>query len=182
MKCLFILPVALLLACTQQAPESAPADMPRHRGGQSTVVDNTSRPDVVRVASNSNVHKTLVAALKAAEYVDALSNAGPFTVFAPTDEAFDKLPAGTLDNLLKPENKETLRNILEYHVYVGNIRESQIEDGMTLNQVNLQNITLNKAADGKITINGAANVIGSVEASNGTVYVIDAVLLPPDKK
>lgn len=87
-----------------------------------------------------------------------------------------------MDNLLKPENKETLRNILEYHVYVGNIRESQIKDGMTLNQVNLQNITLNKAADGKITINGAANVIGSVEASNGTVYVIDAVLLPPDKK
>ncbi len=182
MKCLFILPVAMLLACTQQSPESASADMPQHRGGQSAVVDNTSRPDVVRIASNSNVHKTLVAALKAAEYVDALSNAGPFTVFAPTDEAFDKLPAGTLDNLLKPENKGALRNILEYHVYVGNIRESQITDGMTLNQVNLQNITLNKTADGKITINGSASVIGTVEASNGTVYVIDAVLLPPDKK
>jgi uncharacterized surface protein with fasciclin (FAS1) repeats len=181
MKYLVILSLVLLMACGQQPSgktETAAAPLP---GGQSTVKDETSKPDVVRIAANSNVHKTLVAALKAADYVDALSNAGPFTVFAPTDDAFAKLPAGTVDNLIKPENKATLQNILEYHVYVGNIREDQIRDGMTLNQVNLQNVTLNKSPDGKITINGA-NVIGSVSASNGTVYVIDAVLLPPDKK
>lgn len=155
--------------------------MPQHRGGQSAVADNTSKPDVVRIAANSNVHKTLVAALKAADYVDALANAGPFTVFAPVDEAFDKLPPGTLDDLLKPENKGKLREILEYHVYVGKIREEQITDGMTLNQVNLKNITLNKAQDGSITVNGTAHVVGSVEAANGIVYVVDAVLLPPDK-
>lgn len=180
MKKLIFIPVILLLACTQPSgnSEGASAALP---GGQSNVKDETSKPDVVRIAVNSNVHKTLVAALKAANYVDALSNAGPFTVFAPTDDAFAQLPAGTVENLVKPENKETLQHILEYHVYVGNIREDQITDGMTLNQVNLQNVTLNKSADGKITINGV-NVIGSVSASNGTVYVIDGVLLPPDKK
>ncbi|HEY3429380.1 MAG TPA: fasciclin domain-containing protein, partial [Cyclobacteriaceae bacterium] len=86
----------------------------------------------------------------------------------------------TVENLLKPENKDALKNILEYHVYVGVIKEEFIQNGMTLNQVNLDNVTLNKK-DGKITVNGA-NVLGVVKASNGVVYVIDAVLLPPDKK
>jgi uncharacterized surface protein with fasciclin (FAS1) repeats len=181
MKPLLIAPLLLLLACGQQSVNNeASVTQPAADGGQSTVQDETSEPDVVRVAVNSPVHTTLVAALKGAEYVDALSNAGPFTVFAPTNEAFDKLPAGTVENLLKPENKDALRNILEYHVYVGVIKEDYIQDGMTLNQVNLDNVTLNKK-DGKITVNGA-NVIGVVKATNGVVYVIDAVLLPPDKK
>jgi uncharacterized surface protein with fasciclin (FAS1) repeats len=145
------------------------------------VKDETSEPDVVRVAVGSADHTTLVTALKTANYVDALSNAGPFTVFAPTNSAFEKLPAGTVEGLLKPESKDALQNILEYHVYVGVINEEYISDGMTLNQVNLDNVTLNKSADGKITVNGA-NVLGKVKASNGVVYVIDAVLLPPDKK
>jgi uncharacterized surface protein with fasciclin (FAS1) repeats len=122
----------------------------------------------------------LVAALKAAEYVDALSNAGPFTVFAPTNAAFDKLPAGTVETLTKPENKDKLRTILEYHVYVGMITENLIQDGMTLNQVSLDNIKLGKE-DEKITVNGA-NVLGVARGSNGIVYIIDTVLLPPDKK
>lgn len=182
MKRLSIIPLLLLLACgQQQAPgnESSVAEA-APGAGQSAVQDETSERDVVRVAVNSPVHTTLVTALKTAEYVDALSNAGPFTVFAPTNEAFDKLPAGTVENLLKPENKDALRNILEYHVYVGVITEAMVQDGMTLNQVNLDNITLNKK-DGKITVNGA-NVLGLVKASNGVVYVIDAVLLPPEKK
>jgi uncharacterized surface protein with fasciclin (FAS1) repeats len=182
MKRLLYVPLLLLLACGQQQPAGTETNVaePATRGGQSTVIDETSEPDVVRVAVNSPVHTTLVAALKAAEYVDALSNAGPFTVFAPTNEAFDKLPAGTVENLLKPENKDALRNILEYHVYVGVIKEDYVQDGMTLNQVNLDNVILNKK-DGKITVNGA-NVLGVVKASNGVVYVIDAVLLPPEKK
>lgn len=180
MKRLLFIPLLLAMACGQQTAttETSVADaLPG--GGQSTVQDETSEPDVVRVAVNSPVHTTLVAALQGAEYVDALSNAGPFTVFAPTNEAFDKLPAGTVENLLKPESKDALRNILEYHVYVGVISEAMIQDGMTLNQVNLDNITLNNK-DGKVTVNGA-NVLGVVKASNGLVYVIDAVLLPPEK-
>ena len=147
--------------------------------GQSNVKDSSSNPDVVDIAVGSADHTTLVAALKAAGYVDELSNAGPFTVFAPTNAAFDKLPAGTVDDLLKPENKDKLRNILEYHVYVGILPENLIRDGMKLNQVNLDNVVLGKK-DGKITIN-EANVLGSARGSNGIVYIIDTVLLPPGK-
>jgi len=181
MKRILLIPLLLAFACGSQttAENTADADS-APAAGQSSVQDETSERDVVRVAVNSPEHTTLVAALKAAEYVDALSNAGPFTVFAPVNDAFNKLPEGTLDNLLKPENKDALRNILEYHVYVGSIREEMVQDGMTLNQVNLDNITLNKKGD-KITVNNA-NVLGVVKASNGVVYVIDAVLLPPEKK
>jgi uncharacterized surface protein with fasciclin (FAS1) repeats len=180
MKRLLIIPLFLMACGQQQASTETPAAEVPLGGGQSTVQDQTSKPDVVRVAVNSPEHTTLVAALKGAEYVDALSNAGPFTVFAPTNDAFDKLPAGTVENLLKPESKDALRNILEYHVYVGVISESMVQDGMKLNQVNLDNVTLNKK-DGKITVNGA-NVLGVIKATNGVVYVIDAVLLPPEKK
>ncbi len=181
MKYILITALLLLFACGQQQQESTSAIAPAPvGGGQSNVKDETSEPDVVRVAVGSAAHTTLVTALKAAEYVDALSNAGPFTVFAPTNDAFAKLPAGTVEGLLKPESKAALQNILEYHVYVGNIREDMIRDGMTLNQVNLQNVTLTKSVDGKIKVNDA-NVLGVVKASNGVVYVIDTVLLPPDK-
>lgn len=177
----FLLAVMLAACGQQQATDSqTAAASAAPDGGQSTVDDKESQPDVVRIAVNSPDHTTLVAALKAAEYVDALSNAGPFTVFAPTNAAFEKLPAGTVDNLVKPENKATLQNILEYHVFVGVLNENMIRDGMTLNQVNLDNVTLGKK-DGKITVNGA-NVLGSARGSNGIVYIIDAVLLPPDKK
>jgi len=174
--------VLALLACNPPAEkdQTQTIEAGAPDGGQSTVEDDVSQQDVVRIAVNSADHTTLVTALKTAEYVDALANAGPFTVFAPTNAAFEKLPAGTVDELLKPESKEALRNILEYHVYVGVLQEGMIQDGMTLNQVNLDNITLNKK-DGKITVNGA-NVLGTARASNGIVYVIDAVLLPPAKK
>lgn len=178
-----LLPLLALLAfsCGQPTGTTESASAAEAPGaGQSAVKDDTSEPDVVRVAVGSPDHTTLVTALKTAEYVDALSNAGPFTVFAPTNAAFDKLPAGTVENLLKPESKAALQNILEYHVYVGVIREDYVQDGMKLNQVNLDNVTLNKK-DGKITVNGA-NVLGVVKASNGVVYIIDAVLLPPEKK
>lgn len=179
MKNLFLIMLVILVlsACNQPAKQEASAEAAAPGAGQSAVKDDTSEPDVVRVAVNSPEHTTLVAALKAAEYVDALSNAGPFTVFAPINAAFDKLPTGTVDNLLKPESKDALRNILEYHVFVGVIKEEQVRDGMTLNQVNLENVTLNKTGD-KITVNGV-NVLGVVKASNGVVYVIDGVLTPP---
>jgi uncharacterized surface protein with fasciclin (FAS1) repeats len=144
--------------------------------GQSAVQDDESQKNIVQTAIASPDHKTLVAALKAAEYVDALSNAGPFTVFAPTDEAFAKLPEGTVEDLTKPENKLKLQNILEYHVYVGVIRESMIQGSMNLNQVNGKNVSVTKDGD-KLQVNGA-NVLATVQTSNGIIYVIDAVLLP----
>ncbi len=169
---------ALLFACGQPAAtESAGTSTDLTTAGQSAVKDDLSQPNVVQVAVGSPDHSTLVTAVTKAELVDALSNVGPFTVFAPTNAAFDALPAGTIENLLKPENKKDLVNILEYHVYVGVIRESYINDGMTLNQVNSKNVTLGKSEDGVITVNGA-KILGSVEASNGIVYVIDQVLLP----
>jgi len=148
-------------------------------GGQSTVQDDESQKDVVKIALGSKDHTTLVAALKAAEYVDVLSNAGPFTVFAPTNAAFDKLPAGTVEGLLKPEKKADLRNILEYHVFVGVLKPEMLQDGQTYGQANGDNIKI-AVKDGKITVNGA-NIIASIPASNGIIHVIDAVLLPPAK-
>ncbi len=145
--------------------------------GQSGVQDDDSAPNVVKVAISSKDHTTLVAAIQAAALVDALSNAGPFTVFAPTNAAFDQLPAGTVDNLLKPEQLTNLQNVLQYHVWVGVINQEMMKDGQVLNMVNGDNATLH-VKDGKVMV-GEANIVGSVRASNGIVYVIDKVLLPP---
>ena len=171
-------------SCNQEqkpADESAAATaQTTPDAGQSTVKDDQSQKDVVKVAVGSKDHTTLVTALKAAEYVDVLSNSGPFTVFAPTNDAFNKLPAGTVEGLLKPEAKAALRNILEYHVFVGALKQEYLHDGQTLNQVNGDNVTVG-LKDGKFTVNGA-NVLATIPASNGIIYVIDAVLLPPAKK
>ncbi len=178
-KTIFISVLLALFSCGQQQSSVKEAEIPADvsDGGQSTVADNESARNVVQIASGSADHSTLVAAVKAGELVDVLSNAGPFTVFAPTNAAFANLPAGTVDNLLKPENKVQLQDILQYHVYVGVISESIIQDGMKLNQVNGGDVILHKK-DGKLSINGA-NVLGIIKASNGVIYSIDAVLLPP---
>jgi uncharacterized surface protein with fasciclin (FAS1) repeats len=149
-------------------------------GGQSAVQDDESAKDVVKVAVGSKDHSTLVAAVKQADLVNALSNAGPFTVFAPVNAAFDKLPAGTVESLMKPENKEKLQDILQYHVFVGSLSTTLMQDGQTLNQVNGGNITITKNGD-KVVINNTANIIASIPASNGVIHVIDAVLVPPTK-
>lgn len=145
--------------------------------GQSGVQDDVSNPNVVQVAASSPDHATLVAAVKAAGLVDALSNAGPFTVFAPTDAAFAKLPAGTVDGLLKPEKKDALVDILQYHVYVGVLNAEYLSDGQNLGQVNGGNIKISKVND-EILINGKAKILASVKAANGVIHVIDEVLLP----
>ena len=167
--------VLIAFACTKSVQETAATDVAAV-AGQSAVKDDESKKTIVQTALGSPQHKTLVAALKSAEYVDVLSNAGPFTVFAPTDEAFGKLPAGTVEDLVKPENKLKLQNILEYHVYVGVIRESMVQESMSLNQVNGKNVSLTKK-DGKLQVNGA-NVTAAIETSNGIIYVIDTVLIP----
>ncbi|OSZ77069.1 fasciclin [Chitinophagaceae bacterium IBVUCB2] len=150
-------------------------------GGQSSVKDDESAKDVVKIAVGSADHSTLVAALKQADLVNSLSNAGPFTVFAPTNAAFDKVPKETLDNLMKDENKAQLQDILQYHVYVGSLKTEMMEDGQTFNQVNGGNITITKK-DGKVMVNNSATVIASIPASNGIIHVIDGVLLPPANK
>lgn len=149
-------------------------------GGQSTVQDDESQKNVVQVAIGSADHTTLVTAIKAAELVDVLSNAGPFTVFAPTNAAFDLLPAGTVDGLLKPEKKDDLADILQYHVFVGVLKLENMEDGQVFNMVNGGNVTVG-VKDGKYTVNGA-NIVATVPASNGVIYIIDQVLLPPAGK
>ena len=176
-KLTFIALTILAMACSKPAQETPATETETATlAGQSGVQDDESQKNIVQTAVASPQHKTLVAALKAASYVDALTNAGPFTVFAPTDEAFGKLPAGTVEDLVKPENKDKLQNILEYHVYVGVIRESMIQGKMNLNQVNGKNVALTKDGD-KLQVNGA-NVVATVQTSNGLIYVIDQVLLP----
>jgi uncharacterized surface protein with fasciclin (FAS1) repeats len=163
----------------QTASNQAVADEPKT--GQSAVADDVSQKDVVKVAIGSADHTTLVKAVQAAELVDVLSNAGPFTVFAPTNAAFEKLPPGTLTDLLKPENKAKLQDVLQYHVAVGGYRPQLLRDGQILNMANSGNVKVG-VKDGKITLNGTATVVGTVPASNGLVHVVDAVILEPAAK
>ncbi len=148
--------------------------------GQSGVVDDLSQKNVVGVAVSSPDHTTLVTAVKAAELVDALSNAGPFTVFAPTNAAFAKLPAGTVEGLLVPEKKEALQEILQYHVSVGVYKLENLKDGQQIDEVFGGKVTIG-VKDGKYTVNGA-NILATVPASNGVIYVIDQVIFAPAKK
>ncbi|HMU46461.1 MAG TPA: fasciclin domain-containing protein [Chitinophagaceae bacterium] len=133
--------------------------------------------NVVETAMASPDHSTLVAAVKAAGLVETLSGTGPFTVFAPTNAAFAALPAGTLDNLLKPENKADLTAILTYHVVPGKVMSSQLTDGQKVKTVNGAELTVS-IKDGKVMIDGAHVTAADVDCSNGVIHVIDAVVLP----
>jgi uncharacterized surface protein with fasciclin (FAS1) repeats len=132
--------------------------------------------DIVVVASNAGSFNTLVAAVKAAGLVETLQGKGPFTVFAPTDEAFAKLPKGTVENLLKPENKETLVAILTYHVVAGKVMAADVKT-MDVKTVNGKELSV-KVADSKVTVNGANVVKTDIAASNGVIHVVDTVLMP----
>ena len=135
-----------------------------------------SRDIVDNAALASNV-TTVVAAVKAAGLVDTLKSPGPFTVFAPENSAFDKLPAGTVNTLLKSENKATLTKILTYHVVAGRYLASDLKDGMMLKTVQGENLKVT-IKDGKIWINDAMIVTKDVISSNGVTFVIDTVLMP----
>ena len=161
-----------------QENQSATEEAPAVGTGQSGVKDDDSKPNVVQVAMSSKDHTTLVAAVKAAGLVDALSNAGPFTVFAPTNAAFDKLPKGTVEGLLQADKKADLKNILEYHTYVGVLKTDYMNDGDTFEQVNGQSIKITKKGD-KFFVNDVAEIVASIPTSNGIIHVINEVLLPP---
>jgi len=134
--------------------------------------------DIVETAANAGTFNTLIAAAKAAGLVDALKGDGPLTVFAPTDEAFSALPAGTIEGLLKPENKDQLATILQYHVIAGNIGSSALADGVVLNTLAGIAAGISKT-EGGFNIENARIVATDINASNGTVHVIDRVILPP---
>ena len=138
--------------------------------------------NIIQNAVNSKDHTTLVAAVKAAGLVNTLEGKGPFTVFAPTNAAFGKLPAGTVDTLVMPENKATLTKILTYHVVPGKLEASDLSDGKKLKTVEGEELMVKKA-DGKVMIvdakGGSATVtISNVNQSNGVIHVIDTVLMP----
>lgn len=145
-------------------------------GGQENVVDETSVPNIVQTAVGSKDHTTLVTAVKAAGLVTSLSNAGPFTVFAPTNAAFDKLPAGTVEGLLKPEKKGDLENILGYHTYVGTLKTEYMQDGQEFDMVFGGKVKITKK-DGKTFVN-VSEILASIETGNGIIHVIGDVLLP----
>lgn len=159
---LFAAAVALLLPITAQA---------NHHKEKKAAAQN-----VVAIAAGNKSFTTLVAAVKAAGLAEALSGEGPFTIFAPTDDAFKKLPEGTIATLLKPENKEKLASILKYHVVAGKVMAADVKSGEVA-MLNGSKSTL-KVADGAVTIDGAKIVKTDIIGTNGVIHVIDSVILP----
>ena len=133
--------------------------------------------DIVDTAVSAGSFKTLTTALEAAGLVETLKGKGPFTVFAPTDEAFAKLPEGTLKSLLMPANKQKLKAILTYHVVAGNVKAADVIKLSSAKTLNGQSVTI-KVVGGKVLINGATVVKTDFAATNGTIHVIDTVLMP----
>lgn len=164
MKTISILTATTLLAASSAFGVAQAQTMPATSG------------DIVAVASGAGNFNTLVAAVKAAGLVETLQGPGPFTVFAPTDEAFAKLPKGTVEDLLKPENKEKLVAILTYHVVSGKVMAADVKT-MKAKTVNGKELDV-KVTDGMVTVNNAKVIKTDILASNGVIHVIDAVLMP----
>jgi uncharacterized surface protein with fasciclin (FAS1) repeats len=135
-----------------------------------------NKMDIVDIATGNESFSTLVAALKAADLVETLKGDGPFTVFAPTNAAFAALPEGTVEDLLKPENKDTLTAILTYHVVPGKVMSGDLSDGMMAETVQGGKVTI--GTGGGVTVDGANVVQADIEASNGVIHVIDGVIMP----
>jgi uncharacterized surface protein with fasciclin (FAS1) repeats len=179
---------ALALTATVIAPASAEDKkmMKSEMSGEKTVMVGGAAmfpsKNIVENAVNSKDHTTLVAAVKAAGLVDTLSSKGPFTVFAPTNAAFGKLPTGTVETLVKPESKAALTKILTYHVVAGKMNAADLTDGKKLKTVEGETLTV-KASGGKVMLmdakGGSSTVtIADVNQSNGVIHVIDTVLMP----
>lgn len=176
MKPLNLLSVLLvaIIALAACAPQPTPAPTP-----EPTAIPEPVLSDIVDTAVADGRFTTLAAALGAADLVETLKGEGPFTVFAPTDDAFAKLPEGTVESLLLPENLEQLKSILLYHVVSGKVLASDVVTLTSAETLLGEDITI-KVEDGKVFLNDTVEVIiTDVEASNGVIHVIDAVLLPP---
>ena len=179
--------VALAYSCKNEnkdasttSTDSNTENASTEKTGQAFIEDDGSAPNVLQIAIGSEAHSTLVAAVQAAELENALVNAGPLMVFAPTNEAFAALPEGTVENLLKPENKEALANILKYHVTPGNYSKDFLKKFKKLGQANNGYVQV-EVVDGEPII-GGAKILASIPAGNGIVHVIDKVLLPPTQE
>jgi len=144
--------------------------------GQAFIDDDSSTPNVLQIAIDSPDHTTLVAAVQAASLENALVNAGPLMVFDPTNEAFDALPAGTVEDLLKPENKEKLATLLKNHVTAGNYDKNFLKKFKKLGQADDTNAIVEVKGDDVYV--GGAKIIASIKAGNGIVHVVDKVILP----
>jgi uncharacterized surface protein with fasciclin (FAS1) repeats len=167
--------LALSLACKPK--ESAPsAAASNASAGLATVADPSSPKTIAAIAAGSKDHTTLVAALKAADLVESLATPGPLTVFAPVNAAFDKLPAGTVETLLKPENVAQLRTVLRHHVAISTYKLSELTDGLQLPMLDGGPVTVKRQGD-DVTIDGA-KIVGTVPAANGVVFVVDGVMVP----
>ncbi|MSW80970.1 MAG: fasciclin domain-containing protein [Actinobacteria bacterium] len=170
-----------LAACSSSSDDTAAAPAASTSAAAGDSMAASAEPmaagDIIDIASTTDGFATLTAAVTAGGLVETLKGAGPFTVFAPTDAAFAALPAGVLDALLLPENKDALAKILTYHVVAGKVMAADVTDG-DVATVEGQNVTLS-TADG-VTVNGAKVVQADVVTSNGVIHAIDAVILPPD--
>lgn len=176
--------ILVFSACKNQSTEgnetvsdsSSTTSATSERQGQAFIENDESKPNVLQIAIGSPDHSTLVAAVQAAELENALVNAGPLMVFAPTNAAFDALPAGTVEDLLKPENKEKLAYILKTHVTPGNYSKDFLKKFKKLGQASGENISVEVNGDDVIV--GGVKIIASVPAGNGIVHVVDKVILP----
>ncbi|HUH46675.1 MAG TPA: fasciclin domain-containing protein [Arenibacter sp.] len=146
------------------------------RTGQAFIEDDGSRPNVLNIALASEDHSILVQAVQAAELENALVNVGPLMVFAPINAAFEQLPAGTLESLLKAENKDQLAFILKHHVTPGNYDKEFLKKIRKLGQASNQNVAV--TTEGDDVFIGGAKIIGSVPAGNGIVHIVDKVIIP----
>jgi uncharacterized surface protein with fasciclin (FAS1) repeats len=178
MKIKRILSLAAFVGATVFAVscDNKPADTTETEVVEEVVVEETPTT-VVDIAISSPDHTTLVAAVGAAGLVETLSGEGPFTVFAPTNNAFAALPDGTVESLLEPDNKDQLTAILTYHVVAGNVMAGDLSDGQVVTTVQGQELTVS-IQDGVVKINDATVLAADLAGSNGVVHVIDAVLLP----
>ncbi len=175
-----ILPIALLLfmGCNtspSNTPSNTASSSSSSNHGQAGVEDDESQKNILQIAIGSADHSTLVAAVQAAELENVLVNAGPLTVFAPNNDAFAKLPDGTLDELLKPENKQKLANIITSHASPGTFVGDLLKDGSQIYLATGQYVDV-EVRDGDTYVNGA-KILGTVDASNGVVHVVDQVFL-----
>jgi uncharacterized surface protein with fasciclin (FAS1) repeats len=168
---------ALVLGCdgSDSKPTAGGGEPPQYASN----IPPLDATNIVRIASDSPDHTTLVAAIEAADYVTSVAASGPLTVFAPTDAAFEALPPGTLETLLEPGNRDQLREILKYHVTTSALPVDSFRDGQKLGMANGAKTTLHVDGD-VVEINGA-RIVASIPASNGMIHVVDAVLLPPDR-
>ncbi len=184
LKLLFgtLLVTVALVSCKNNSATNAssPVVEDTHKSGQAFIADDEARPNVLQIAIGSPDHTTLVAAVQAAKVENALVNVGPLMVFAPTNDAFAKLPEGTVETLLKEENLGQLADILKYHVTPGKYSKEFLKKFKKLGQANNQYVTVEVKGDDVYV--GGAKIIGSVEAGNGIVHVIDGVMLPPAKE